>query len=379
MKKQLFQFVFIAMLVLLGVAGCTSFEEIKARADGGDPAMQYRTGLCYRDGKDVQANLDTAYSYFKKAADGGSFAGALCYAQEALRRKDISEPAKFLERIQKIFLDQPRNSEDWDARREMRRDYPKFCIEVAILLKNADAGAELANFKNEALRFFSKKYLTMRNSVITQYAAKLSSIRSNKEIAEAQRRVEEKRIAEEKRRTEDRKAWETWEAGKRPRQGETVRQYKERVYGLLHIEANCPPRPGESFSAWKKRAEQAGEPQSYNERMAAQRRYEVAKRKIDLVIEKRLAARTKDRLKHAEAKAKGLIEKLEKDPGVKYPYAREIAGIELYNGYLSGLARSWVKTQEYLPDARLSKPLNCLRPSLSLANRPLPDVPSSAR
>lgn len=340
MKKQLFQFVSIAMLVLLGVAGCTSFEEIKARADGGDPSMQYRAGLCYRDGKDVQANLDTAYSYFKKAADGGSLAGALCYAQEALRRKDISEPVKFLERIQKVFTEQPRNSEDRNARWEMRRNYPKFCIEFATLLQKSDLDTELVNFRKKALQFFSKKYLYRHREIIPD-TVKLLSIRTKKEVAEYQRRDEEKRKA--------------WEAEKRPRQGETIGQYKERVYRLFRIEANCPPRPGESFSAWRKRAEQAGEPKSLNERMAAQRRYEAAKRNFDLAIKKRLAARKKDRLKHAEAKSRALIEKLEKaikDPLFKYPCSKKIMGIELCNGYFSGLAYSWVKALEFLPDAR---------------------------
>ena len=287
MQKQLFSSVSLAMLVLLGVAGCTSFEEIKERADGGDPSMQYRAGLCYRDGKDVQANPDTAYSYFKKAADGGSFAGALCYAQEALRRKDISEPAKFLERIQKVFTEQPRNSEDRDARWEMRRDYPKFCIEFAILLKNADAGMELVNFKKQAMRFFSKKYLILRNSVIAQYAAKLSSVRSKKEIAEAPRRTEEKRIAGEERRLAEKKE-ATGAGGVTKRSGKLGRRenvsgkerqldnIKERVYGMLR---NCPPRRGEDFNDWKWRAARGWKP-SYNEQMAAQRVFEAVKRNL---------------------------------------------------------------------------------------------------
>ena len=400
MQKQLFSSVSLAVLVLLGVAGCTSFEEIKERADGGDPSMQYRAGLCYRDGKDVQADPDTAYSYFKKAADGGSFAGALCYAQEALRRKDISEPAKFLERIQKVFTEQPRNSEDRDARWEMRRDYPKFCIEFAILLKNADVGVELANFKNEALRFFSKKYLYRRHDVVGQYTAKLKAIRSKNEIAEERRRAEEKRVAEEKRRAEERRlaeerraaeekrraeAAKAWAEEKRPRPGETRGQFKERVYDMLRAEADCPPLPGETPSEWRKRfegrknvqsgrrrqaltldeamAESRREIKRNEEKRAADQRYYAAKHAFDsklaeedrLAEEKRRAEeqrRAENRVNKAEALAKALIEKLENDPGTKYPYSEKIAGIELCNGYLSGLACSWVKTQEYLPDAK---------------------------
>ena len=187
MKKTMLRLA--SALVLVALAGCASFEEIKAKADGGDPSMQYRVGVCYRDGKDVQRNLDTAYDYFKKSADGGSFAGALCYAKEALRRKDISEPEKFLERIQQVFIGKPQNGDDWDARWEFRNDYPKFCIQYATLLRNDGALSKFIIFEKQALQYFDRDILNIRGKEVNRHAQRLRSLRTATEANSLQRGI----------------------------------------------------------------------------------------------------------------------------------------------------------------------------------------------
>ena len=398
MKKTMLRLA--SALVLAALAGCASFEEIKARADGGDPDMLYRVGLCYRDGDKVPANADAAYDYFKKAADGGSFAGAVCYAKEAVRRKDISEPGKFLERLQRVFTEPPRNSDDRQALREMQREYPKFCIQFAGFLKNADAGTELVKFKEGALRYFSRDTLDMRGKYVAQYAAKLKSVHTKKELAEAKRLAEEKRIADEKRKAEAKRladekratAEKAWAEMKKRHPGEEENQYKKRIYKILRMEADCPPNPGETPDEWQKRAERSRfaernrgrrartldehmaesrrQEGRIKEQRAADQRYYAAKKAFDRQCyeqekKKRLAVEEERRKAEAEkrrvkvetekkrrAEAQKYVEQIQKeleDSSFKYPYANQVSGIELCYGYQSGLSCKWLNTLAFFP------------------------------
>ncbi|MBQ7209189.1 MAG: hypothetical protein IJS01_15445 [Lentisphaeria bacterium] len=394
MKKTMLRLA--SALVLAALAGCASFEEIKARADGGDPDMLYRVGLCYRDGDKVPANADAAYDYFKKAADGGSFAGAVCYAKEAVRRKDISEPGKFLERLQRVFTEPPRNSDDRQALREMQREYPKLCIQFAGFLKNADAGMELVKFKEGALRYFSRDALDMRGKYVAQYAAKLKSVHTKKELAEAKRLAEEKRIADEKRKAEAKRladekratAEKAWAEMKKRHPGEEENQYKNRIYKILRMEADCPPNPGETPDEWQKRAERRRfaernrgrrartldehmaesrrQERRIKEQRAADQRYYAAKQAFDgqCEEEKRRAEEERRKLeaekRRVEAKkrladAKKYVAEIEerlKDSIFKYPYAKQISGIELHKGVLSGASRKWLASKVALDEIK---------------------------
>lgn len=66
------------LLVCVAVAGLSacatpgvSVEELRAKANQGDPASQYKLGVAYDSGQGVQRNLTEAAAWYKKAAEQG--------------------------------------------------------------------------------------------------------------------------------------------------------------------------------------------------------------------------------------------------------------------------------------------------------------------
>lgn len=141
--------------------------------------------------------------------------------------------------------------------------------------------------------------------------------------AEAQRRAETKRRIEKQRTTAD----------KRRGEGKKTAGKKRRGDNKL-IEEKLRRRDGEDMYAWIDRAGRIinteEENRIFHEMLAAEREREKNHTK-QLMIQ---------------------TEKELQDPVFKYPYSQSIAGVELYDGYLSGLAYQWIATLNFLPDIK---------------------------
>lgn len=71
--------------------------------------------------------------------------------------------------------------------------------------------------------------------------------------------------------------------------------------------------------------------------------------KAKKVVEEEFYAEKKRKRKQNAVDLLLQTEKELTDPAFKYPYSDRIAGIELYDGYLSGLSSKWIATSNFLP------------------------------
>ena len=434
-------------LSLCILPGCTSFEEIKAAADAGDPNMLYELGVRYYDGTGTPQDLDAAYECFKKAADKGNAAGAYRYAFEAIRRKDVSEPELFLKRIQQIFYIQNPQGDNKKAVRAIKSDYPQLCIGFAKNLRSADAEAQLVDFRKQAKVCFNRECLSLSSKKIDRYLRELESVRTQKEAIEIKR----KKIEEAKRREENECACAWWtrmeknirdnnrlqaefrEKLKREiqrREGESLDQWESRTRKKLAIpsgfvstrnlevyyssqrcvriikeakesfdkdfrEAYCSDvekkihrESGESFIQWNARVKKVFEDafergykytlsnvvSAFYEEFRAELKPELSRKSGESLVQwKSRVEKTFTALKknekwrnrfsgeeiffEREFEKESLQEKLREyklraekmlsDPTFKYPYADRFAGIELHDGYLSGLSCKWLSVYKY--------------------------------
>ena len=68
-----------------------SFDAIKASAESGDVISQNNLGVMYRDGRNVETNIDEASKWFKKAAESGSSEAQLNLGELILQRNNAEE------------------------------------------------------------------------------------------------------------------------------------------------------------------------------------------------------------------------------------------------------------------------------------------------
>jgi len=66
---------FAVCVAVVGLSACAtsgvSVEELRTKANQGDPASQFKLGLAYDSGQGVQRNLTEAAAWYKKAAEQG--------------------------------------------------------------------------------------------------------------------------------------------------------------------------------------------------------------------------------------------------------------------------------------------------------------------
>lgn len=214
--------------------------------------------------------------------------------------------------------------------------------------------------------------------------------------AESKRRLEEHRIAAGKRRDEEmhrrdeesasewydrveqiiraeydaakkRSYDRTYRAGRRnnrnskdnsarKRYDDEMKRFGEMFVTELKREAHR--KSGENLDMWKQRIEKLLPEMptrttfpNYSEQV----RWETLCRLISevkkAVDEEVTAENNRERIQHAE-KLLLQTEKELNDPAFKYPYSKNIAGVELYDGYLSGLSCKWVAISNFIPDIK---------------------------
>ena len=203
---------------LLVCAGCTSFEEVKQKADAGDAMMQYEVAVRYREGDGVAADKKLSEEYLKKAVESGSLAAAWDRIQQICSRKQLDSSAEFVKCCNMIFDPTKMNSEEKDAQREAALHIHRLGFAYLQLL--------VENKRDDAaygVKKCLKKNISVENGYRKKFVAgfqrQLAGVKTAREVAEAKRikakkeaearrikaekEAEAKRIAEEKKRAEE--------------------------------------------------------------------------------------------------------------------------------------------------------------------------------
>ena len=189
---------------VLVCAGCTSFEDVKQKADAGDAGMQYKVAVMYRDGDGVAADRKKSEEYLKKAIDSGNRAAAWDRLQQICSKKQLDASAEFIKCCNVIFDQTAVNisSDEKDARNEAAISIPRVGLAYLRLLAENKCDSEAYEVK-ACLRKIVSETNGYRRKFVWKFLQELNGVKTARELAEAQRvkaakEAEAKRIKAEK-------------------------------------------------------------------------------------------------------------------------------------------------------------------------------------